>query len=643
MSEELLKNNPSLYADSGTYDVLKRVGLTGATAHVYLIRQKENKQDYALKLMQPHLSPEMQKQFRDEMVNLQRLCAAEKSFGTCHIPRIIESSDLQQPKTQQLLQLLRNPFIIMDYAQGTDVETLLLEKTRLPEAEALAITHQFAQVLAVIHGEGFTYTDMKLGNLIWHPESSHLTVIDWNVITQNKLAEDAPWDRLRAAAYLFHMVTGFPITLNKSITGLTDQKYRRGDSMKNLSAGTRNFLIKAFHPDPTSRHGEGGSQVQCTNAFLHALETQTFRFKLPTDQLVEKGRDALQDRQWQEAWEYLDLADRQADIETHPIEYAQLQEDLQKACDEAKKLGRNAFFSGHGRYNNGLYPDALDDFERAMRDDPYDQEARLYAIFTRFARDIENQGEDFTPYREPLEDCARALAKEHLELAGNTLNRLPASMHTNKAIASLKAEIKVRIAVQKGQQLLKKDLLEEAQENFRTAYNQRASILYVEPLEENLGSLTQLCQVGEDLKKLFQEGKAYLDEEQFQDAAWAFWKARQISQGSPFANQNYQMASRFHTIKRLIENENLERALEECNLISSRFGDDPIYKILKTRVIDHRCEQLRELADETFKKNHFKSSKEHIREILKWKPNDEAAKVKLADIQKEIDGQYQEK
>jgi hypothetical protein len=638
----LLKGDQSLLVgNSGSYRVLKTLGLAGATARVYLVKREQDERFFALKLMQPGLSPEMGKRFRDEMVNLQRLGRAEDYLDTHHIPRIIESSDLQQPATQELFRLLGSPFIIMDAAEGTDVNTLLMDKNVLNEADALEISRQFARVLYVIHSENLSYTDMKLNNLIWNGKTRHLMVIDWNVIAENQLETDAPKDRLQAAAYLYQMVTGVPMELDISRQTVSTQRYRRLENFKSLSEGTRAFLVKAFHPDRFFRHGGRGPQLTCTREFLKALEIHADRFKCSTDALILKGRDTLKERQWQEALEYLDIAHRQADIEKDPAQFSQLQEDLEKAESEAKKLGRNAFFSGQGRYLNGLFAEALEDFEKAMRDDPYDEEARLFAIAAKYAIEV-GEG-SFKTLKDPLEECIRALLKGHLDLAANALNRLPAPSVEVPANRSLQAEIKVRDAVRKGQHLLKEDKIEEAQAFFRSAYQERDHILYVEPLEENLGSLTELYHKVEELKELYKEGEAYFKEERFHEAAWIFWKARGISQGSKHAGKRYQCASSLDTIKRLMEAGKLEQAVEECSQASGRFGDESKLMSLQAQVVEARCEQLRSLANEAYQARKYDAAKEYILEILKWRPDDGPAKTRLEDIRKEIASGYQER
>ena len=641
MDQEILKTDQVLVGDTGEYAVIKSLGLAGATARVYQVKRREDQRLFALKLMRPGLSPEIQKHFRDEMVNLQRLRAAEDRRGTAHIPRIIESSDLQQPKTQALLQTLGNPFIIMDFAEGIDIDTLLIERNTLNEADALDIARQFAEVLVVIHGERLTYTDMKLSNLFWNVEKGHLMVIDWNVIAENRLETDAPKDRLRAAGYLFQSVTGISICFNESGTGTADQKFRRWGKFKNLSEGTRAFLIKAFHPDLSSRHGGEGPQLQCTEEFLAELAAQAERYTLPPFELEEKGKNALEDRQWQEALFYLDLAARSLDIEARPEQFLQLRENLDKVRQEAGKLGRNAFFSGRGRYNNGLFADARADFEKAMRDDPYDEEARLFAILTHYAAEVGEEA--YSGVKASLEECAGALLHGHLDLAGNALTRLPEDALAHPAVASLKAEIDIKSAVKMGQSLLDKDRLEEAQESFRAANQQRDRVLYVAPLEENIGNLLQLYRDVEELKKLYEEGDDYLNEERYYEAAWVFAKASTISQGSARANKKYRASARLDKIKKFLEKGLIEQAVVESQEATGWLGDEPVFMKLKNKIIDARCEQLRRAADDAYRNGDFAAADNYLREYLKEKPDDNAAKAKLEDIRKESSRGYVEK
>lgn len=635
----LVETSP-LVGDSGAYRVVKPLGLAGATARVYLVQRQQDKRLFALKLMQPGLSPEMRKRFQDEMANLQRLRRSEDHLDANHIPAIIESSNLLQPATQELLRLLETPFIIMDFAEGTDIMTLLTDKNCLPEADALEVIRQFAEVLYAVHSENLTYTDMKLSNLIWNEKTRYLRVIDWNVIAENRLEQDAPKDRLRAAAYLYQLVTGLPVELDAAGVGTVNQKYRLLEKFKNLSEGTRAFLVKAFHPDISSRHGNGGPQVDCTREFLKELSTLARRFMLSTSELIEKGCDAMKDRQWQEALVYLDLANRQFDIENDPDQSIQLGKDLEKVRSDAHKIVRQAFLSGYGRYINGLLAEALEDFEKAMRDDPYDEEARLFAILTHFA--IEIGADSYPGFKEPMEECIRALLKEHLDLADNALARLPSLASGLTAARSLKAEIKIRQAVTQGLSQLKEDKIEEARESFRSAYQVRDQILYIDLLEENLESLSDLYHRMEELARLKREAEACLAEERFRDAASLFYQARNISRGSVHSNKRYQYAASLDAIRRALDAGDPENAMEKYQQAAGRFGDEPGLIKLKAMVSEVRGEQLRSRAEVAYQAGDYEKAREDFSETLKYKPEDQAAKTRLKEIKQQIAARYQE-
>jgi len=636
---ELLKRDQLLVGDSGTYRVVKPLGLPGATARVYQLIREKDELKFALKLMQSGLPLEMQKRFQDEMVNLQRLRSAEDRFGAKHIPAIIESSDLQQPATQELRRLLKNPFMIMDFAEGEDIDSLIKERNFLLENEALEISSQFAEVLYVLHSVNLTYTDMKLSNLFWNVEERQLTVIDWNVIAENRLNEDAPKDRLRAASYLYQMVMGSAIELSSTAEGVINQSYRRIESFKKLSEGTKSFLIKAFHPNLDSRHGANNSQLDCTREFMNDLKNHLQRFMLPNTKLIEEGKSAVDDRQWQDALLYLDIAERKSDIEANPALYAELQDDLKKVRTEAKKIERSAFYSGNGRYINGLYEEALDDFEKAMDDDPYDEEARYFAILAKFAFKVGE--EKYLILREALKECVNALLNDHLDLADNALNRLPEQVSNEEEINSLKAEIKIRDFVPKGRLSLREFNFKEAQKFFRSAYQERDNLLYVETLEDNIGDLNEFYKQSEDMEILNKEGEAYFEEENFREAAWNLWQAKRIAEGSKKAYEKFLKAYTLDKIRTYIESGNVEMALAECDR-TSKFEDDSKFIKYKKQVIDARIEHLRMLADNAFKQKNYSDAKEYIQEIIDRRPDDKAAHAKKEEIDKAYASGYRE-
>lgn len=640
---EIIKKDAILKGHTGDYRIIKPLGLAGATAQVFLTVREQDGKRFAFKLMHPDLSPEMQKHFKYEMVVLMKLRPYEDEMSNHHIPQIIESSDLLEEETQLLFEALnKRPFILMDFADGVSVETLLREKRIFPESEAVENARQFAEVLFVIHRAKLTYTDMKLNNLIWNPETRQLMVIDWNVVAEKRLERDAPKDRLRAATYLYQMTTGLSIDLKEDPqTGLqvANQDYRRKNAYKKLSVGTRKFLLKAFHLDLFSRHGKGGSQQLCTSEFYEELKTHADRFKMPLNDLIGRGEIAFKDKRWLEAYVDLDVAERRfilSEDEAIMEQYKHLQDILKTSKEEAEKLGRGAFRSGRGRYVNALYLEALEDLELALKDDPFDLEARMYAILTKLAISI--KGHVYEKFKDPLEHCISAIMEGQLGLAKSALKPIPEAILNTPEIRSLLTEIEVREAVFKGHQLLITNELDEAEKSFQSAYQKRDQILYIDILEENLGSLHKLYELVEDLKSIYLIANEYLEKGEFRNAAREFLNAKLISQGSKFADEKYKEASTYEKIQNFLKTHDIERILKECHRASSLYPENPILQSLKNKVGD----RLHELAAEASANKNFLEEQKYLRKLLELLPNDSAAKARLKEIQKELSERYKE-
>src|SRR5689334_20307064 len=133
------------------YDVLERLG-EGARSTIYLVRDPDTKQQYALK----HVERKEQKDLRF-IEQMQAEYEISRQFSH---PNLRKSFDLQIKKT--MLRKVTEAFLVMELVEGKPLEQ------RLP-TDMLDIVDTFiqtAQGLKHMHGLGYAHCDIKPNNIM---------------------------------------------------------------------------------------------------------------------------------------------------------------------------------------------------------------------------------------------------------------------------------------------------------------------------------------------------------------------------------------------------------------------------------------------------------------------------------------------
>ena len=634
-----LDKDTILEGHTGLYRIIKPLGRAGATARAYLLQRDEDGDQFALKLMRPGIGPEMKNKFIDEMTVLQQLSRSEEILGQCHIPRIAECSALDEAKTRALFQHLNTPFIIMDLAEGDPVESLLEEEYVFSEHEAVMIMSQFARVLLALHRAKLTYADMKLGNLFWDRENRHLMVIDWNVVGK-ELVVEAAWDRFRAATFFFQMATGIQLAVKEDSEQnlkLKNLEFRRMKPFLQLSEGTRAFLIEELRHEHGKNHSDSQYQIETTKAFKETLEAHAERFDLSAKELLDRGNLFLKDQLWRKALFDLDMVSR---FHLHQLKGAQnptLEQDLALARREAEKLGRRNYYSGVSRWKQGLLEDALDDFERAMSDDPFHEEARLFAIFTRLGQKLEPEA--FKKKQGPALDFLEAVMGGHWDIAITALKAMDLEEHTGE-VNALKAEIYIRRALDKGATYLQRDALEKADLLFKEAFQRGSQLLYPEEFEVCHGRLNDYYARVKTLKEHWNKGATYLQREDYRKAVAEFRAVESLTQGSLKARERLHKAVDLAAIQDHCLAKDFQSAHEKLERLPPEHLPDEALKRLKERVLRGYLDQLRQWSLAARKRGEYDLEQKHLHQILEIVPDDPAAqsalKRSIRDSQKEL-------
>src|SRR5712672_3135264 len=148
---------------AGRYELLKLIGQGGMGA-VYKARDKELDRVVALKLIRPELAknPEVLRRFKQELILARQVTHKN----------VIRIFDLGQSDGIK--------FITMDFVEGQDLRSLLLEKSKLAPEQAARIMLQICRALEAAHAEGVIHRDLKPQNIMLDA-SGRILVMDFGI------------------------------------------------------------------------------------------------------------------------------------------------------------------------------------------------------------------------------------------------------------------------------------------------------------------------------------------------------------------------------------------------------------------------------------------------------------------------------
>ncbi|MBX3229847.1 MAG: serine/threonine protein kinase [Labilithrix sp.] len=128
----------------------------------------------------------------DALARFQREARAAARIKSEHVARVLDVDRLPEG----------DPYIVMEYIDGTDLHALVKRRGRLPLDEASAFIVQACEGLAEAHALGMVHRDLKLKNLFLTKRRDGralIKVIDFGVVKLAQLA-DEDTTRMQAAA-----------------------------------------------------------------------------------------------------------------------------------------------------------------------------------------------------------------------------------------------------------------------------------------------------------------------------------------------------------------------------------------------------------------------------------------------------------
>jgi serine/threonine protein kinase len=138
---------------AGRYKILEELG-RGGMGRVYEALDREINENVAIKLLKTEIARDEKiiERFRNEL-------KVARSISHKHVCRMYDIGREDEKY-----------FITMEYVSGEDLKSLIKEKGRLPESEALRIATQICEGLAGAHELGIVHRDLKPQNIMLDKE-----------------------------------------------------------------------------------------------------------------------------------------------------------------------------------------------------------------------------------------------------------------------------------------------------------------------------------------------------------------------------------------------------------------------------------------------------------------------------------------
>ena len=148
---------------NGRYEILNLLG-QGAMGAVYKAKDNELDRWVAIKVIQPMLvnSPAILRRFKQELI-------LARQISHKNVVRIFDIGETDGMK-----------FITMEYIDGGDLKSLIIERGKIPPQEAMDILRQICNALLAAHAEGVVHRDLKPQNIMMD-QHGRVVVMDFGI------------------------------------------------------------------------------------------------------------------------------------------------------------------------------------------------------------------------------------------------------------------------------------------------------------------------------------------------------------------------------------------------------------------------------------------------------------------------------
>lgn len=147
------------------YEILELIG-SGGWALIYKARQLPLNRLVAIKILHGHLAgdPEKKKRFKREAEAATKL--VHENVGSVFDYGLLEEGQ---------------PYMVMEYLQGTTLQDLVRRETKLPVERCIDIFRQICAGLAMAHERNIVHRDIKPSNIYMIDDESQVKILDFGL------------------------------------------------------------------------------------------------------------------------------------------------------------------------------------------------------------------------------------------------------------------------------------------------------------------------------------------------------------------------------------------------------------------------------------------------------------------------------
>ena len=418
------------------------------------------------------------------------------------------------------------PFFIMELIDGAPIDdNLVMGQPMEKESDVIALIYQFGQLLNVLHLDlKKTYADIKFSNLwLLNRRDAQgqplLKVTDWNVL--GEVSPDLVMrDLFFASLYFYRLATG---VMPPYRSGRVQIRLDNNEAFRQLTTGSRAFILKALHPNPLARYSSAQEWTDAIqelyNAWIIPADTIEFNAKNIANQadeitgqalgLIEQARQASDqpegealfqkaaetfnraNQKYSEAANLLELAQRKGRGTT--LLFRNLSERVKDGLQKTSYLER-----GRVALLGASYKEAMQEYDMGARVSLFESEAlRRWYWLASAAFDLGVT--EFEKIRQQALDGVDALIKSEYSLANDRLQEACEAIAETRlplGLRALRDEVRIYLLARSAQEKTAQGHFPEALADYQEAQNLARS-LPKEPSTrwaEELGDLSTLSQ-----------------------------------------------------------------------------------------------------------------------------------------------------